>query len=317
MAAVSGLGTTSNLPNFVGELFRLVPQDTPFKNLAAANGIRRVLSKQFTWQTTDNATAAQPDGLLEGADPTYAERDRAEISNVVQIFQYGVQMAYSKLGNVQMLGSGGDTVATPAVSVLGNQPVANEIELQQSLKLDRCAEDMEVSMLSGTFQNPNDNVTGRKMRGIQTAITTNVVAAGSTDLSQDLIDELLRTMYGNRARFIRPVLMGPALQIQRVNAAYKFDPMSRTVGGVNLRTIVTPFGELGVVINRHMTSSTVAVFDFAFIKPVVMPIPGKGELFIEPLAQTGSALNSQLYGEWGLEYGPEVFHGEITGLTTT
>jgi hypothetical protein len=48
-----------------------------------------------------------------------------------------------------------------------------------------------------------------------------------------------------------------------------------------------------------------------------MPIPGKGELFLEPLAKTGAAENSQLYGEWGLQYGPQTMHGEITGLTTS
>lgn len=317
MANVTGLGHTSNLPNFVGELFRLQPQDTPFKNLAAANGIRRVQSKEFTWQTTDNDTPAQPQ-IVEGADPVYEERDRAEVSNVTQIFQYGVKIAYSKLANFNMLGTGGASPATAAVSVLGNQPVTNEVDLQQSLKLDRAAEDMEVSFLTGTFTNPNDNATGRRTRGLVTAITTNTVAAGTTDISKDHIDELLRDMHDNsRARFIRPVVMGSALQVQRINDIYGFQPESRTIGGVNIRTIVTPFGELGVVINRHITASVVGIFDMAFVKPVVMPIPNKGELFLEPLAQTGAALNSQLYGEWGVEYGPEQFHGKITGLTTS
>lgn len=309
MAAVSGLGTNYNLPNFVGELFRLQPADTPFKNLAAANGIRREATKTFTWQTTDNATPAQP-SIVEGADPTYEERDRAEVSNVVQIFQYGVKIAYSKLGAIMQLGS----TATP---LIGDQPVTNEIELQQMLKLDRCAEDMEVSFLTGTFQNPANNATGRQTRGIVTATTTNAVAAGTTDMSKDLLDQLLRTMHSNRARFVRPVLFGTAIQVQRVNDAYAFAPQSRTVGGVDIRTIVTPFGELGVVIDRHLTASTVLVADMAFVKPVTMPIPDKGELFLEPLAKTGAAENSQLYGEWGIQYGPEIFHGKITGLTTS
>lgn len=316
MANVSGQLDTVNVVNFVGELFNLTGRDTPFKTLAAMNGIRRVQAKQFTWQTTDNASAAQPD-IAEGADPTFEGRDRSEVSNVVQIFQYGVEVAYSKLGNIGFLGSGGDTVTTPAISVLGDQPVTNEIELQQALKLDRCAEDMEISFLSGTFDNPNDTTTGRRTRGIQTAITTNVVAAGTSDLSRDHIDELLRTMHGNRAKFVRPTLMGAAIQIQRVNEAYEFVPRDRNVGGANIRTIITPFGEIDVVINRHVTSGTVLLADMAFVKPVVMPIPGKGELFLEPVARTGAAEKSQLYGEWGLQYGPEQWHGEITGLTTS
>jgi hypothetical protein len=39
-------------------------------------------------------------------------------------------------------------------------------------------------------------------------------------------------------------------------------------------------------------------------------------LFSEPLAKTGSTDKSQIYGEFGLEYGPEIAHGKIAGLTT-
>lgn len=316
MAAVSGQATTINLPNFVGELFNLTGRDAPFKTLAAANGIRTVLSKQYTWQTTDNTAAAQP-ATVEGADPSFEERTRSEVSNVVQIFQYGVEVNYSKLGNIGMLGSGGASPATAAVSILGDQPVGNEIEFQQALKLDRAAEDMEVSFLNGTFQNPNDNVTGRKTRGVSTAITTNTVAAGTTDLSRDHIDRLLRDMHGQRARFMRPTIFGRALQIQRLNDIYEVSERSRSVGGADIRTIITPFAVLDVVIDRHVTASELLILEMAVCKPVVMPIPGKGDLFLEPVARTGAAEKSQLYGEWGIQYGPEQWSGKITGLTTS
>lgn len=309
MADVSGQATTYNLTNFVGQLFFTNPADSPLKTLAVQNGIRRVTSKVFTWQTTSNASPAQP-AIVEGADPTYVERDRAEVSNVVQIFQYGVETSYSKLAAIGQL----DGSASP---ILGDQPVTNEQEFQEMLKLDKAAEDMEVSFLTGSYQNPSDNMTGRKTRGVLTAISTNEVAAGTIDLNKDLLDELLRTMHGNRARFIRPTIMGTAIQVQRVNEIYEFVPESRSVGGANIRTIVTPFGELDVVINRHHTATVLSVLDMAFIKPVVMPIPGKGELFLEPKAMTGAALKSMLYGEWGIQYGPEIYHGKISGLTSS
>lgn len=310
--AVSGQGTTYNLPNFVGELFRLLPQDTPFKNLAATNGVRRVASKVFTWQAVSNSSASQPENL-EGADPTYSEEARIELSNVVQIFEYGVEISYSKLGATAQLG----TPSATASPVLGDQPITNELEFQQALKLDKCSEDMEVSFLTGTYQNPSDNSTGRKTRGVITAISTNAVAAGTTDLSKDHVDELLRKMHSNRARFIRPVFMGQAIQIQRLSEIYGFAPESRTVGGVNIRTIITEFGEIGVVMNRHVSAGVLACFEMAVCKPVVMPIPGKGELFLEPKPATGASSKSMLYGEWGIQYGPEQWHGKITGLTTS
>ena len=60
MGAVSGLGDSYDLPNFVGELFNITPSDTPFLSaIGGMTGGKSVTSKQFTWQTDDNATAAQ------------------------------------------------------------------------------------------------------------------------------------------------------------------------------------------------------------------------------------------------------------------
>ena len=74
MGAVSGLGDSYDLPNFVGELFNITPNDTPFLSaIGGMTGGKSVTSKQFTWQTVDNAAAAQT-VVAEGADATFAER---------------------------------------------------------------------------------------------------------------------------------------------------------------------------------------------------------------------------------------------------
>lgn len=304
---VSGRALTYNLPNFVGELFNLTRADTPFKNLASRNGVRRVASTEFGWQTVDNPTPAQPE-ILEGADPVYEERDRVQVGNVTQIFEYGVDISYSKLAAYQQ-------VAADAVPWLGDQPVTNELEFQQALKLDRCSEDMEVSFLTGTFQNPSDNSSARKTRGILTAITSNTVDGGGADLSKEMIDEGLRKASGNRARFVRMIAFGNAYQVQQLNELYGFAPESRDVGGINIEVIINPLvGRMGVVYNRHMPADTLLIADMAWVKPVVTPIPGKGELFLEPKPATGASVRSMLYGEWGLQYGPEQYHVKITNL---
>jgi hypothetical protein len=96
MGAVSGLGDSYDLPNYVGELFNITPNDTPFLSaIGGMTGGKSVTSKQFTWQTVDNATAAQT-VVAEGADATFAERSRSEVTNVTQIMQYGVNVSYTK-----------------------------------------------------------------------------------------------------------------------------------------------------------------------------------------------------------------------------
>ena len=59
------------------------------------------------------------------------------------------------------------------------------------------------------------------------------------------------------------------------------------------------------------------LFNMNVIKPVFRNIVGKGAgVFYEDLAKVGASERGQLYGEMGLDYGSERFHGKITNLTT-
>lgn len=313
MGVVTGQHTTINTPNFVGELFNIQPAETPFKNAAADNGIKRVQSKVFTWQTVDNADPAGTTGIAEGQDPTFAGRDRSEVANVVQIFQYGVEVNYSVLGATNTL----DPTAglTTSGIQLGVQPVGSEIEFQQMLKLDRASEDMEDAFLNGTLA----DAATRETDGLIPKITSNTVNAGGEVLLQSDVDELVRQMADSRAPFRRPTIFVNAHQFQQLTNIYgsalTLAPRSRTQGGQEIVEILIPVaGWTGVVYDRHVPVDTLLFADVSVLHPVVMPIPGKGELFLEPVARTGAAEKSQLYGEWGLQYGPEQWHGKITNL---
>ena len=64
------------------------------------------------------------------------------------------------------------------------------------------------------------------------------------------------------------------------------------------------------MLNRYMPADVVLVADLSVCAPVFLEIPGKGFLFREELARTGAAFKYQIYGEIGLEHGPETFHGK-------
>lgn len=89
---------------------------------------------------------------------------------------------------------------------------------------------------------------------------------------------------------------------------------SRNIAGLNVQTIETDFGTLNVVIERALAPDTIAVVSLEQIDPVFLAIPGKGVLFEEELARTGSAKTSQIYGEIGLKYGNPLAHGVYRGL---
>ena len=312
MGAVSGLGDSYDLPNFVGELFNITPNDTPFLSaIGGMTGGKSVTSKQFTWQTVDNATAAQT-VVAEGADATFAERSRSEVTNVTQIMQYGVHVSYTKQAATGNLSG---------ESILGNQPVQDELAFQLDMAMKRAARDIEFSFLQGTYVADTDVSTARKTRGMLAAITTNERGAAGGALAQGDVDNVLKQMADSGAPFEQPVMFANAFQKQKLSSifssALSLAPRDRNIGGVNITTIETDFGEIGIVYNRHVPADDIVIADLAYCKPVFLDIPGKGHFFAEPLAQTGSAYKFQIYGEVGLEYGPEQFHGKITSLSTS
>ena len=174
MGAVSGMLDTYDGLNYVGQLFRISPKETPF--LAMIGGVHGgvpTLSKQFTWQTVDNATAGQPSisETSAAAGQTAAERSRTEVINVCQIAQYDLDISYRKQAAVGNIGG---------EKILGVQPVQDESSLQMDLVMERFARDAEYSFLQGAYVADTNVSTATTTRGLKNAITTNTSAAGGS-----------------------------------------------------------------------------------------------------------------------------------------
>ena len=313
--------TTFELPNFVGELFSLIPAETPFLSMAGGlSGGKSVMTKEFTWQVEDNVAAAVGNAKLEGADPTPTAIIRQEVKNVVEIHQEAVNISYTKQAATSHLGAGGGTPTIGAAPILGNQPVTNEVSHQLALKINKVARDVELSFLKGVYAYPNDNVTARKTRGIITAATTHATAYATSIRAS--INAMLTAMFqteGKIAPLVQPVLFMNGATKVKLSTDYTnnlgLSDRSRTIGGVNVETIITDFGTFGVVLDRYMDTDKILLADMSVVKPCFLPIPGRGHFFTEPLAKTGSYDEVQLYGEIGLEYGPEQFHGTVHTIT--
>jgi len=122
------------------------------------------------------------------------------------------------------------------------------------------------------------------------------------------------TMYGNGALFKNIVLWCNGFQKQRISNIYGYAPQDRNVGGIAIKQIETDFGNIGIMLDRFMPTTTIAFVDMAVVSPVFQPVPGKGNLFYETLAKTGAAEEGQIFGQIGLDHGPAFCHGTITGL---
>ena len=89
----------------------------------------------------------------------------------------------------------------------------------------------------------------------------------------------------------------------------------RTVGGVNLQTFDTDFGRINVMLNRYIPQNTVAVVSLDELRLKWLD-RADGAFVIENLGKVGAKVEEQFYGEWGLMYGNQRSHGELSGLST-
>lgn len=391
MAGITGLGTTYDLPNYTGVLHGLSPAATPFFSaIGGLNGGGQTTSTEFEWSTYDLRNPGQNTKTEGATAPTAEARVRANVTNVTQIHQEKVSVAYSKqAARGQKSGSNND--------LSSNVQSERDWQIEQMLK--QMILDVEWSFLNGTYAKPGSNGSARKTRGLVSAITTNKLDRGTaitgvtsatdtltktahgladdtaivftatgaatgivagrvyyvasqtantfkvvakvggaaitlgtatgidlrvpTSAATDVddINDLAQTVYdnGGSADGETATLIVNSVQKRAITAAYataygKYVESSRTVGGVNMTTLVTDFGTLNVMASRHVAQDSVILADLGLCRPVYLEVDGKGHFFAEPLAKTGASEDVQLYGEVGLAYGPETAHGIITGL---
>lgn len=318
MPGIVGMGTTFNLPNFVGDLFSISPEDTPL--LSAIGGLTGgvpVFDKTFEWEFYDLRSPDATRQRVEGADaPVATERVRGNASNVVEIHQEAVEVSYTKMAVANRGGYG--------TTYRGVSPVVDETAWQVDQHLKQIARDVELTFITGTYAKPADNATPRRTRGLLQAIVTNVLdlSAGVPDIED--INDLFQLAYQNgglQEGETRVLLVGPGMKrlLTKIfirDVAQGFYQNSRSVGGVNLASVETDFGTASIMVDRYMPTGVIAAVSLEELKPRILEIPGKGFLFVEPLAKTGAAERSQIYGEIGLDYGNERKHAKITNATT-
>jgi hypothetical protein len=320
MANVNATATTWNCPNYTGELYLIGANQTPFLNLIGGlqgGAIRTVADFQFPLaQPWALEAAAQPavteTASLTAPDPWTYVRDQDV--NTVQIFHRAVTVSYAKQSVVGQVTA---DATTNLIDISGVQPVQNERDFQISAHMRQIAVNTDYTFLNGAYQQATNAGVAAKCRGIITACTTNTVDASAATLDKPLIDQLLRTMAANGAEFVNPVIFVNAFQKQKISDIYGYAPQDRNIGGYNINQIETDFAILGIVWAPNVPAATLLISDLSVCSPVFLPVPEKGVLFYEELSKTGAAETGQIYGQLGLDYGPEEYHGTITDLATS
>lgn len=318
MGQISGQATIWNLPNYWGELFTADVVRFPFLAMIGglANGGMETENFEFAVSSEYDFPAAAQPALTETQSltaPTATEAVRTQIKNVTQIFQQAVKLSYVKLSNRGRL-SGINSAGK-------SNSIEDENAFQINYNLQIIARNIEFTNFQGVYNIATTAAEANKTRGMLAACALaggTAIAAGSVDLSLDLVNELLRTMFDNGAELINPVFWANGFQKQQLSAIYGYAPTDRNIGGVNIKQIETDFGVIGIAdAHRFVPAAELLLADMAVIKPVTQPVPGKGNMFYETLAKTGASENGMIFGQYGLDHGPAFAHGKITGLTTS
>lgn len=173
---------------------------------------------------------------------------------------------------------------------------------------------------ANTFKVAVGSVTGTAIT-VGTATGIALVEGWATALTVAHIDEFVQGIYDNGGLSGMPVFLVNSRQKRALTAAYadaygKAVPLvqGERIGGVAVETVLTDFGQFGVMLDRHVPQDAIIACTMNQLRPVFLNVPDKGTFFEEPLAKTGASDDVQIYGEIGLEYGSERSHGILRGL---
>ena len=312
----SNVMTSHNLLNYDGLLFAKGNTATPFSTLI---GGKSRTSNSFKFATSlvyeIGGGTSQP-AITESASLTAPDPDfvtRAQNVNVCQIFQEALSISYGKqssMGQLSGLNIAGQS-ANPS----------NELDFQVGVKMKKIAKDIEYTFINGEYQDGLYDDQAYKTKGIVNAITEVTANAGGDGLGFWNVAALIKDLAEN-APVADLVLMARGENIMQLNAdavANKMTviPASRTVNGIAIDTLVTPFGTIGLLVNNFLPAGTAVIVNPTVISPVYLPVPNKGNFFLESLGKVGAADRYMVYGQVGLDYGADFYHGKITNLKTT
>ena len=302
--------------NYLGVLYLIGANQTPFLSMMGGiqGGAKTSTSFNFPiaqpWTLTDAATSvadairSEATSISTTTEKTYT---RTQDYNTCQIMKYEYGVSFAKQSTFGEVG---------AITVVGgnpNQPVKDELAFQRTAALRQMAVDIEYCFLNQNIAVQSAADTVAKTKGLKYAIGTNSVAGSNAALTKAMIQELVREMATNGSPFQNVVAFANAYQKQALTDIYAYAPESRNVGGVNIKQIETDFGMIGVVFDPFMPTDEIYFVEMSVCAPVFCPSEGQLIRDVE-VATTTAKKGGFLYTQVGLDYGPEEYHGSITGL---
>ncbi|MCZ9311792.1 MAG: DUF5309 family protein [Methanocorpusculum sp.] len=307
------LATSFGVLNYSGLLFNKGNTRTPLSAIIGGrakttNHVEFVTGQEYTSGGGTQPEISENDSLTA---PEASVITREQKTNVTQIFMEAVGVSYAKQSNMGTLN--GVNIANQQANPI------SELDFQIAAKMQKVNRDIEYTFINGVYNKANSDATVNKTRGLATAITTNTKAMGSKPLGLWDIADMVKRVYGSNAPTDGLCLWCDATTLFQINAdavqnGLSVVPASREINGIKLSSVITPIGVVYLYLGEFLPAGTALLLNLSVLAPVYQPVPGKGNFFLEPLAKTGAGEKYQLFGQIGLDHGPEWYHGKFTGI---
>lgn len=309
--------TSFGVLNYSGMLFNKGNTRTPLSAIIGSkakttNHVEFITGQEYTAGGDGSQPAISETASLTAPNASTVTREQK--TNVTQIFMESVGISYAKQSNMGTLS--GINIANQKANPI------SELDFQVAAKMQKINRDIEYTFINGVYNKATSDSTANKTRGLISAATSNVMAMDSKPLSLWNVADMVKKIYESNAPTNGLCLWCDATTLFQINAdavqnGLTIVPAAREINGIALSSVVTPIGVINLHLGECLPAGTALLLNIDVLAPVIQPVPGKGNFFLEQLAKTGAGEKYQLFGQLGLDHGPEWYHGKFTGVDTT
>lgn len=317
MNNTTNIVTSLAFPNYSGLLYNRANTNTPFLNMISGktvftNSVEFVIGQTFSTEEGEIPNISEQASLV-APTATAVKRD-GQMTNVTQIFQEVFGVSDAKKSNIATLSG-----VNLAGQVANPQ---NEEDFQTANKMAKIKRSIEKTFIQGVYNKATDDTKVNKTRGMISAIKSNVIDAKGSTLDLWLVNDAVQKIKDNKGEITNLVLFMNSNNLLQLhgNAIEMGVPVGEaymSAYGIQLTDLILPVGTtVHLALGEFIPDGTVLVVNPNVVRPVEQPTPGKGNFYREPLAKIGAGDRYQIFGQIGLDHGPEWMHAKITGLST-
>lgn len=261
------------------EITKIGVQETPLVSLLMSKGrTEKANGTVHTWRerTLDqNADISVPEG---NENVTFYQSGRAELSNVLEIFEKGVSISGT----------------ANAISVTGQ---GNIFSAEVADRLIELKVNMEKAVTKGIKNDGSATPFIRKMQGLEGWADPANLVTGATSkvITEAEVKAIMKKLWDQGLPTGEYFGLVNADLKEQIDALYK-DKYSyiaqQNVFGLIVDTIRTNYGNLNLILSRHASADKLTVFD-----PNYLSLASLREAAFEPLAKVGDSVRGHVVAE--------------------